>query len=213
MPVLADPMLGARIDQHKVGAVGFSLGGYTVLELAGARTNLPAFRNFCASPAADAICRPPEMARLGDDANAPAALSAETIASIARAGASYKNPRIMAVFAIAPALGMAFDAGSFLGLDVPVALIGGTADTTVPVATNIRRIADLLPRARVTMLPGAGHYTFLNSCLPSEDERRAAISWTTQVSIVTRSTRGRSNRRWHSSLRRWPRKIEAGMRH
>jgi predicted dienelactone hydrolase len=115
------------------------------------------------------------MARLGDDANAPAALSAETIASIARAGASYKDPRIMAVFAIAPALGMAFDAGSFLGLDVPVALIGGTADTTVPVATNIRRIADLLPRARVTMLPGAGHYTFLNSCLPSEDERRAAI--------------------------------------
>ncbi len=49
--VLADPMLGPHVDRDRIGAVGFSLGGYTVLELAGARTNLPAFEHFCSSSA------------------------------------------------------------------------------------------------------------------------------------------------------------------
>jgi predicted dienelactone hydrolase len=118
---------------------GFSLGGYTVLELAGARTNLQAFESFCRSPAADAICRPPEMARLQNDAGASAAPSAETAASLARAGASYRDERIKAVLGIAPALGEAFDAASFAEVHVPVSLVGGTADETVPVETNIKR--------------------------------------------------------------------------
>ena len=33
--MLADPEFGPRIDPHRVGAAGFSYGGYTVLELAG----------------------------------------------------------------------------------------------------------------------------------------------------------------------------------
>jgi len=35
--MLADATFGARIDARRVGAAGFSMGGYTVLELAGAR--------------------------------------------------------------------------------------------------------------------------------------------------------------------------------
>ena len=62
--ILADPVLGAHVDRTRIGAVGFSLGGYTVLELAGARTNVAAFEAFCGGPQGDAICRPPEMDRL-----------------------------------------------------------------------------------------------------------------------------------------------------
>ncbi|MFM0502546.1 alpha/beta hydrolase family protein [Paraburkholderia caffeinilytica] len=177
--VLADPMMGPHVDRDRIGAVGFSLGGYTVLELAGARTNLPAFERFCASPQADAICHPPEAARIHEDPQAPAltlaTLSSETKASRARAGDSYRDPRIKAVFAIAPALGEAFDSTSFADVAIPVSLLAGEADVTAPVDTNIHRIAGLMPKANITMVPGASHYTFLDTCLPAGMEHLATI--------------------------------------
>lgn len=165
--VLADPVLGPHIDQSRIGAIGFSLGGYTVLELAGARTDLANFGAFCSSPAADAVCHPPERAMLHDATPSSAALLPQTQASLARAGASYRDGRVKAIFAIAPALGEAFDAASFTGIDVPVQLVGGTVDVTVPSGTNITRIAGFLPAARMIMLPGVTHYTFLDSCVPA----------------------------------------------
>ncbi|MEM5457816.1 peptidase [Paraburkholderia phytofirmans] len=167
--VLADPMLGPHVDRERIGAVGFSLGGYTVLELAGARTNLQAFERFCTSPQADAICHPPEAARISDASGATPLtlddLSPQTRASRARSGASYRDPRVKAVFAIAPALGEAFDSASFADVTIPVSLLAGEADVTAPVATNIHRIAGLMPKAHVEMVPGASHYTFLDTCL------------------------------------------------
>lgn len=172
--MLADPQLGAHIDAARIGAVGFSLGGYTVLELAGARTNLAAFERFCTSPGADAICHPPEMSKLGEDAGVKAVtqdtLSPAMKASRALAGESYRDPRVKAVFAIAPALGEAFDQNSFDAVTIPVSLVAGENDVTAPVDTNIHRIAGLLPKAVVTMVPGAAHYTFLDTCLPQAVE-------------------------------------------
>jgi len=173
--ILTDPMLGPHIDQSRIAAVGFSLGGYTVLELAGAKTNLQAFENFCHSPAADVACHPPEMAQIRDDADPRAVPSAETTASLARAGASYRDTRVKAVLAIAPALGQAFDAASFADVEIPVWLLAGTSDDTVPVETNIKRIAGLMPTAGITMLPGASHYTFIDVCAPAMAERSPGL--------------------------------------
>jgi predicted dienelactone hydrolase len=177
--LLADPQWGPRIDTVRIGAVGFSLGGYTVLELAGARTNLAAFERFCASPRADAACRPPEATAVVDHARAANmtldTLSPETKASRARSGESYRDPRIKAVFAIAPALGEAFDQYSFADVTIPVSLLAGDADTVVPITTNIHRIAGLMPKASITMEPGAGHYTFLDTCVAQAVERLGPI--------------------------------------
>ena len=46
---------------------------------------------------------------------------------------------------------------------------------TAPVDTNIHRIAGLLPKATVTMVPGASHYTFLDTCFPDVVEHLATI--------------------------------------
>ena len=177
--VLADPRFGPRVDTARIGALGFSLGGYTVLELAGARTDRAAFERFCTSPAADAICAPPEAASLAHAPGAPAltieGLPAETIASRARSDDSYRDPRVKAAFAIAPALGEAFNPASFKEVTIPVALLAGEADTTAPVDTNIHRIAGFMPQASVTMVPGASHYTFMDVCEPAAMERLAPI--------------------------------------
>lgn len=57
--VLSDSQLGPRIDSRRIGAAGFSLGGYTVLESAGGRTEPGLFRDFCRSHAAE-ICHDPD---------------------------------------------------------------------------------------------------------------------------------------------------------
>jgi len=173
--ILGDPTIAAHVDADRIGALGFSLGGYTVLELAGARTRLPAFIAFCHSEAADAICHPPEMKRLKGGAPTPDSLPPEAKASMTRSGDSYRDARIKAVFAIAPALGEAFDSTSFATVDIPVSLLAGAADVTAPVDTNIRRINALLPAADVTLIPGATHYTFLDTCLPSAVERLPVV--------------------------------------
>lgn len=54
-------------------------------------------------------------------------------------------------------------------------LLAGEADATAPVDTNIHRIAGLMPKATITMVPGASHYTFLDTCLPEVVEHLAAI--------------------------------------
>ncbi|GLQ52130.1 alpha/beta hydrolase family protein [Dyella flava] len=165
--LLHDAVLGPHIDMQRVGAVGFSLGGYTVLELAGARTHRLAFEHFCVSPAADAICHPPEAQGLTHADGFALAPSPQTDASIAHSDDSYRDPRIKAVFAIAPALGEAFNASSFADVRIPIALLAGSADTTVPLGTNAERFARFMPNAKLTLLPGAGHYTFLDVCTPN----------------------------------------------
>ncbi|WP_322045704.1 alpha/beta hydrolase family protein [Paraburkholderia sp. J67] len=174
--LLADPQFGPHIDRSRIGAAGFSLGGYTVLELAGARTDVQAFDAFCHSPAADAICHPPEVKRLAGAASAVAAPPTPAMRdSLAHSGDSLRDARVRAVFAIAPALGEAFDAQSFKDVTIPVALMAGTADITVPPDTNVRRIAGFLPQASLTMVPDASHYTFLATCLPGAVERLARV--------------------------------------
>ena len=69
-------------------------------------------------------------------------------------------------YCIAPALGMALDADSLRGISLPVSLMAGDADVTVPVETNVRRVARLVPKADVLLIPGASHYTFLDACHP-----------------------------------------------
>lgn len=170
--MLADQTFGPHIDPQRIGAAGFSLGGYTVLELAGARTDLQAFEAYCHSPAADSNCHPPAA----NNASAVAApLSAGAIASMKRSGASYRDPRVKAVFAMAPAIGRALDEQSLTRIDIPLRLIAGTADTIAPPPSNILHIAQFLPHARVKMIDGATHYTFLDTCLPAAMSTLAVV--------------------------------------
>jgi predicted dienelactone hydrolase len=161
--LLGDPTFAPLIDPRRIGAIGFSLGGYTVLTLAGARTDPARFQRFCQSPAAEG-CDPPEspnlMARWAELARTnPAFRDAQR-----EAGRSYRDPRVRAVFALAPALGPAFIPDSLRQIGIPIEIMAGADDRMAPVTTNARPIAAAIPRATLRLLPAVGHYAFLAPC-------------------------------------------------
>jgi predicted dienelactone hydrolase len=162
--VLRDSTLSPVIDRQRVGAIGFSLGGYTMFEIAGARTDPELFQQYCRSPQAEGCLDPPEfpnlLARWADLQKTSPSLRAAT----KRAAESYRDRRVRAAFAIAPALGPAFKIDSLRGISIPIQIVAGDADQIVPVRPNAQRLAQLTPGATLTLLPGVSHYTFLASC-------------------------------------------------
>jgi predicted dienelactone hydrolase len=172
--LLADSVFGPRIDTTRIGAAGFSLGGYTVITIAGGRFNPRQFAEFCASAQRDFTCAPqPEFPRAPELFAALQTTDSLTRQSLAHASDSYRDARVRAVFAIAPALGGGFTAQDFRDVRVPVSIVVGQGDTITPPATNARRYASLIPGATLAVLPGAvGHYAFLAECT---DRGRAVV--------------------------------------
>jgi predicted dienelactone hydrolase len=164
--ILADPTFMTRIDAERVGAAGFSLGGYTMIAIAGGITLLAHFREFCASPAADGACQaPPEFGDLRAKAKALADRDGGFRAALANDSRSYRDKRVRAVLAMAPALGPACLPESFERIDIPVAIVADAADAIVPVGSSARSCAARISHAELTIFPGdVGHYVFMPSC-------------------------------------------------
>lgn len=173
--LIKDPQWSTRIDVDHIGAAGFSLGGYTAALLAGGRVDLERFRSKCAGAQNDPRCEgPPEMpdlrqrlAALQDDAGMKQ--------SYARAEESWRDPRVRAVFMMAPAGGNALSPSSLQRIDIPVEIVVGEADAIAPPAENAQVIATAIPRTQLRMLPGVGHYTLLSVCGPAGVERMRAL--------------------------------------
>jgi len=164
--MLTDSIFGARIDPKRIGAAGFSLGGYTMIETAGGITDPEGFFAFCKTPQADNICKdPPEFPNLFEQFTDLENHDTTFQQSLRHAGDSYRDPRIRAVFAIAPALGPAFTPSSLDQISIPVEIVAGAADQNVPVASSARYFAAHIPGAKLTIFEGAvGHYVFLPTC-------------------------------------------------
>jgi predicted dienelactone hydrolase len=159
-----DPDFGSRIDFDRVGAAGFSLGGHTVVLLAGARVGLAAYRAWCETEdAVPANCSPPpEALELLDTSMDPE--DPTTAASLARSDFSYEDVRVRAVFSIAPAVGNAMTPASLSAIQVPVRVVVGADDTMAPPAVNAEYIVQHAKRASLLLLPDVDHYTFLPTC-------------------------------------------------
>ena len=56
--LLTDPQFGSHIDADRIGAAGFSLGGYTVIALAGGKFSPDAFDAWCRTDQRDFTCEP-----------------------------------------------------------------------------------------------------------------------------------------------------------
>jgi predicted dienelactone hydrolase len=163
--LLVDSTFGNRIDAKRVGAAGFSLGGFTVIELAGGIGETSRYQEFCKSPKADGMCTDPAefpgiSAKTADLAKNDPAFRA----ALADGAKSHRDPRIRAIFAMAPALGPAFDPDSLAKITIPVQIVAGSDDKVVPIDSSAKFFASHIRGAQLTIFQAVGHYTFLASC-------------------------------------------------
>lgn len=143
-----------RIDPSRIGAFGFSAGGFTVLTAVGARPELRRIATHCAKT-------PEFVCAVLKQANSPLILG-----QIAETGRPFiADARIKAAVLAAPGLGFTFDNDALKDVRVPIQLWTGGRDDRVPDASNgaILR-AGLGARVDARVEPGAGHLSFLAPC-------------------------------------------------
>jgi predicted dienelactone hydrolase len=172
--LLADPELGPHIDRTRVGAAGFSIGGYTVLALGGARTDISVLTDLCHSDPQTPVCHVPEMKGMGSPDDVLRQVRKTSAVSLASSAESFRDPRIRAVFAIAPAVGMTLTRDSLHSMRLPVEIVVGSADPIAPPRDNADYIRSNIRGARETILPNVVHYTWLDTCTPAGKEKLGA---------------------------------------
>jgi predicted dienelactone hydrolase len=172
--MLADENFGPKIDKQRIGAAGYSLGGYTVLELAGAQTDISALYDRCDKQPDQTMCQVSEMMHMGTTRQVFAKARETSGASIAASGDSYKDARVGAVFAMAPAPVFTQTLESLRAIREPVEIVVGSADPIAPANENASYVRSNIHGARETILPNATHAIFMDTCA-AEGKKQVAV--------------------------------------
>lgn len=157
--LLGHPTFGSRIRRDQIGAAGFSLGGYTVILLAGGITDLKAFDAAYKNSGRKLIDEvPPEF----PDPAAFVAYFQNLVENDTDHKQSFRDERIKAGFSIAPPLGEAFTPEGLKPIQIPIQIVVGAADTQAPPERNAEHFAKWITGSELTILPvPVGHYVFL----------------------------------------------------
>lgn len=139
------------VDASKVGAFGFSSGGFTVLGAIGGEPDMSAIPRHCAAHPHFYDC---VLQRSLGAAAAPPAQPAPVA----------HDPRIKAAVVAAPALGFAFAPAGLTNVTVPVQLWRAEWDTVLPQPGYAEVVHGLLPRAEYHVVPKAEHFDFMAPC-------------------------------------------------
>lgn len=177
--LLQDPAWGPRIaadaDGPRVGALGHSAGGTSVLALAGGEPDPQRLLAHCSKHRVD----DPIFCSLG---RSTAAASAPAITTdTAGRDAQWPMPpltdrRVRAVVALAP-VGVIFSARSLQGIRIPVTIYGAERDRFLVPRFHAQWIAYNMPTAEVHEVRDAWHFAFMDTPvmpIPTEDGDLAA---------------------------------------
>jgi predicted dienelactone hydrolase len=138
----------SHIDPQRLGALGHSSGGATVLMLAGVGFSMADMRAYCvqARPT-DKGCQYPVGAPSSDQAPVP-------------------SPRpIKALVVMDPAAGPGFTQAGLRALKTPALVIGSVDDDFLPFAAHAGRISEMLGSAETVQLAGGeGHFVYVDRC-------------------------------------------------
>jgi predicted dienelactone hydrolase len=163
--LLRDPDWSDRIAKDaqgpRIGAVGHSAGGYTVLALAGGQPDPSRIPAHCDSHRADdpIFCG---MVRTGQPATSP--VVPPPIPPLI-------DTRVRAVVALAP-FGVIFSAQSLAKVRIPTAIYEAEQDRFLVPRFHAEWIARNLPGAKLHRVPNAWHFAFMDTPsmpIPSED--------------------------------------------
>lgn len=162
-----DPNWASSIDPQRIGVLGFSLGGSTAMELAGARADLNAFVRYCDTYPAMMDCRWFRGGRGFVDGE-PVKVDVLDLHNIDRGRfeQSNRDPRIASAVLVDPGLATAFTPESLAAVDIPLTFINLGSTVTIPVAVRSNALSAQVPNATYEQVDEADHFSFLPVCKP-----------------------------------------------
>ncbi len=139
------------IDAARIGAFGFSAGGFTVFTLAGGESDAGAILDHCAGHPEFFVCT----------------LFTPQALDVSDWRPRGSDDRIKAIVAAAPGFGFSFSDVSLQSVRVPVQLWQAGEDQILPAPFHVETLRDRLPgEVEYHLVPGALHHDFLVPCSP-----------------------------------------------
>ncbi|MEQ9874370.1 alpha/beta fold hydrolase [Pectobacterium brasiliense] len=160
--LLATPEKTGQVDAKRIAAVGHSLGGWTVLELAGGRFSTEQFEKDCLTHAGLASCKVYEKMQVAKNA-----------ASRAQLDKSLADPRISAVISLDMGLARGFTAESLAAINIPILIMAaGYPNEELPARLESHDLAQKLSPAHSAYkeIADATHFSFMQLCKPGAVE-------------------------------------------
>jgi predicted dienelactone hydrolase len=162
--LLLDPKWKDRIARDargpRIGALGHSAGGYTVLALAGGEPDLSRIARHCK----DECAEDPIFCGMGGSTRHPAPAPAAPRAPL-------RDGRVRAVVAMAP-VGVVFTAASLAAIQVPTAIYEAELDRFLVPRFHAEWVARNMPGAQLHRVANAWHFAFMDTPtlpIPSPD--------------------------------------------
>ncbi|MFM8939928.1 MAG: alpha/beta hydrolase family protein [Phenylobacterium sp.] len=143
----------AGLDPERIGAFGYSAGGFTLLAAAGGNPDLSRIAPHCQAHPEAFDCRlvaqhPPPAGTAGADGIVV-----------------HHDPRLKALVIAAPALGFTFAGSGLAAVTQPVQLWQAGADQILPAPDYAEPVRDALPNPPTFFrVEGAGHFDFMPPC-------------------------------------------------
>lgn len=157
--ILENKEFNSIIDADKIGGVGFSLGGYTNIALAGGLVDRTYHEG---DEDSKKRALPPEFPQTDE------VIDFDTDSLIVASYEKYKNKlkddRIKAFFVMAPAIGFGFHSKEQTQqIQAPIFIVAGKGDTNTPIEFNALNYHQLIPTSEIHLLgENVDHYVFLN---------------------------------------------------
>jgi predicted dienelactone hydrolase len=157
--LLRDPAWSERIAKDaqgpRVGAIGHSAGGYTVLALAGGQPDMPRISAHCQAHSGDdpIFCGVVQTGR-------PTTSTATTTTTPSIP--PLQDARVRAVVALSP-LGVVFSAESLAKIRIPIAIYEAEQDRYLVPRFHAQWITRNVPNTEFHRVPNAWHYAFMDT--------------------------------------------------
>jgi len=156
--VMAQPEQFGTVAKNRIAVVGHSLGGWTALEIAGARFDPERFAQDCKAHPQLASCKVYQQIN-----------PASTAESKTRLGADLSDKRVAAIVSLDVGLSRGMTDVSLAALPVPILVIAaGVPSEDLPAQLESADLAKRLPQAstRYVEISDASHFSFLSLCKP-----------------------------------------------
>lgn len=159
--VIDSPALFGATDKGRIAALGHSLGGWTVMSLAGARFKPSLFIDDCHNHPKRGDCRLTEKLGINET------LSQEKIS------ANNRDARIRAVVSLDLGLAPGFTPQSLNAINIPVLILAAQADrlADLPAGQESGYLAAKMNpnRRQYEIIEGATHFSFMQLCKPGAE--------------------------------------------